>query len=155
LVDLMSRVVVGQEPSVYAAYRKVEHLLPVSDQSIYNKLQHIELPVSAALVTDSARRVEPVIRTLKATLPPLVTGHQVRFLDGNHSGAPQHRPKELRFPWGAALPGTLLAVLGQELRNVTDVLLTEDGHAQERSLLDQVIPLVGRKDIWVADRNFC
>jgi len=155
LVDLMSRVVIGQEPSVYAAYRKLEHLLPVSDQSIYNKLQHIELPVAAALVNDSALRVEPVIQALKATLPPLVPGYRVRFLDGNHLAATEHRLKELRCTWAAPLPGTVLAVLDQELRTVTDVLLTEDGHAQERSLLEHVIPLVDRNDIWVADRNFC
>jgi hypothetical protein len=38
---------------------------------------------------------------------------------------------------------------------VTDVLLTEDGHAQERSLLEAVYPLVRKGDVWVADRNFC
>src|SRR5690348_3746586 len=45
LVDLLSRVVFGQEPAVYAAYRKLEDQLPVSDQSVYNKLQHVELRV--------------------------------------------------------------------------------------------------------------
>src|SRR5947209_4778597 len=58
-VDLMARVVLGQEPSVHAAYRKIEEQLPVSDRSVYNKLQHLELAVSAALVRDSARRVAP------------------------------------------------------------------------------------------------
>ncbi len=38
---------------------------------------------------------------------------------------------------------------------VTDVLLTEDGHAQERSLLEDVSQLVRADDLWVADRNFC
>jgi len=38
---------------------------------------------------------------------------------------------------------------------VTEVLLTEDGHAQERSLLAEVYPLVRKGDVWVADRNFC
>jgi hypothetical protein len=31
----------------------------------------------------------------------------------------------------------------------------EDGHAQERSYLDDVIETVEAKDLWVADRNFC
>src|SRR6266516_2998942 len=83
LVDLMSRVVLGQEPSVHAAYRKLEDQLPVSDQSVYNKLQHVELAVSAALVRDSAIRVAPVIAKLRTSLPPLVPGYRVRFLDGN------------------------------------------------------------------------
>src|SRR6266567_6546735 len=42
LVDLLARVVLRQEPSVHAAYRKLEPLIPVSDQSVYNKLQHVE-----------------------------------------------------------------------------------------------------------------
>src|SRR3954447_14509997 len=81
LVDLMARVVLGQEPSVHAAYRKLEDQLPVSDQSVYNKLQHVELAVSAALVQDSAQRIAPVIAKLRAALPPLLPGYRVRFLD--------------------------------------------------------------------------
>ena len=38
---------------------------------------------------------------------------------------------------------------------VADVLLTEDGHAQERALLDEVALVVRKGDVWVADRNFC
>ena len=91
LVDLMTRVVLGQEPSVHAAYRKLEDQLPVSDQSVYNKLQHVELPISAELVRDSARRVAPVIRALGATLAPLLPGYHVKFLDGNHLAATEHR----------------------------------------------------------------
>src|SRR5262245_26313110 len=155
LVDLMTRVVLGQEPSVHAAYRKLEDQLPVSDQSIYNKLQHVELPVSAALVQDSARRVAPVIDALRASLPPLLPGYRVKFLDGNHLAATEHRLPELRLTWAAPLPGIVLAVLDQEHLTVTDVLLTEDGHAQERCLLDAVYPLVRKGDVWVADRNFC
>jgi hypothetical protein len=155
LVDLMSRVVLCQEPSVHAAYRKLEDQLPVSDQSVYNKLQHVELPVSAALVHDSAQRVAPVIRALRASLPPLLPGYRVRVLDGNHLAATEHRLKELRLAGAGPLPGIALAVLDQEQMTVTEVLLTEDGHAQERSLLDQVYPLVCAGDVWVAGRNFC
>lgn len=155
LVDLMTRVVLGQEPSVHAAYRKLEDQLPVSDQSVYNKLQHVELPVSAALVRDSARRIAPVIRALRASLPPLLPGYRVKFLDGNHLAATEHRLEELRSTWAAPLPGIALAVLDQEHMTVTEVLLTEDGHAQERALLNEVYPLVHESDVWVADRNFC
>ncbi len=155
LVDLMSRVVLGQEPSVHAAYRKLEDQIPVSDQSVYNKLQHVELAVSAALVHDSAQRVAPVIAKLRAALPPLLPGYRVRFLDGNHLAATEHRLQELRLTWAAPLPGTVLAVLDQEQMTVTDVLLIEDGHAQERTLLDDACRLVDPGDVWVADRNFC
>src|SRR5262249_25736924 len=80
LVDLMTRVVLGQEPSVHAAYRQLQDQLPVSDQSVYNKLQHVELAVSAALVHDSALRVAPVLGTLRASLAPLLPGYRVKFL---------------------------------------------------------------------------
>ena len=149
LVDLMARVVLRQEPSVHAAYRKLEDQLPVSDQSVYNKLQHVELPISAELVRDSARRVAPVIRALGATLAPLLPGYHVKFLDGNHLAATEHRLEELRLTFAAPLPGIALVVLDQEQMTVTDVLLTEDGQAQERALLEEVYPLVRKGDVWV------
>jgi IS4 transposase len=155
LVDLMARVVLGQEPSVHAAYRKLEEQFPVSDQSVYNKLQHVELAVSAALVQDSAQRVAPVIDQLGGGLPPLLPGFRVRFLDGNHLAATEHRLAELRYLKAGPLPGVALVILDQEHRTATHVLLSEDGHAQERSLLEDVYPLVRRRDLWVADRNFC
>jgi hypothetical protein len=31
----------------------------------------------------------------------------------------------------------------------------EDGHAQERSLLDQVLETIRSGEVWIADRNFC
>jgi hypothetical protein len=96
-----------------------------------------------------------VIRALRASLPPLLPGYRVKFLDGNHLAATEHRLGELRATWAAPLPGLALAVLDQEHLTVTDVLLTEDGHAQERALLDQVYPLVRQGEVWVADRNFC
>ena len=56
VVDLMQAVVLGAEPSVFASYRKRRHTLPVTDDSIYNKLKGMELGVSEALVRDSAQR---------------------------------------------------------------------------------------------------
>ena len=47
---LVPRVGYPDPDTFHAAYRKLEDQLPVTDQSIYNKLQHVELPVSAALV---------------------------------------------------------------------------------------------------------
>ncbi len=155
LVELMANVVLSQEPSVYAAYRHREKDIPVSDQSVYNKLQHVELPIAVALVQDSAQRVAPVIKALRASLPPLLPGYHIKFLDGNHLAATEHRLAELRGTWAAPLPGLVLAVLDQEQMTVTDVRLTEDGEAQERSLLSEIYPLVKRGQVWVADRNFC
>jgi hypothetical protein len=38
---------------------------------------------------------------------------------------------------------------------ITDVFLSEDGHAQERSLITQVLQHVGEDQLWIEDRNFC
>ena len=53
------------------------------------------------------------------------------------------------------MPGHALVVLDPRLMLATDVILCEDGHAQERSLLDQIVPMVAPSDLWIADRNFC
>lgn len=154
LVDLMGQVVLGVQPSVHAAYQAQAEKLGVSDQAVYDKLNRVELGVSAELVRDSARQSAPVIRALCAPLPPLLKGYRTRILDGNHLSASEHRIKELRGTWAAPLPGKILVVLDQELMLATDVYLCEDGHAQERSLLNEILPSVQPGDLWIADRNF-
>jgi hypothetical protein len=155
VVELMMSVVLRVEPTVHAAYKKRTDVLSVSDQAVYDKLQCMELGVSAALVADSAAQIAPVIKALKARSPAWLPGYRVRIIDGNHLSATERRIRELRQTWAAALPGKVLAVYEQELDLVTHVFLTPDGHAQERSLLDEVLTSVRAKDLWIADRNFC
>jgi IS4 transposase len=151
----MTTVVLQQQPSVLAAYRNGIGHITVSDQSVYNKLDGMELGVSAALVRDSAARLAPVIDELNARHASWLPGYRARILDGNHLSATERRPVELRDAWDSPLPGKVLAVLDQQTGLVTDVVLTPDGHAQERALLDEVLALVGADDLWIADRNFC
>lgn len=155
LVELMTAVVLKQQPSVFAAYRKGVANITVSDQSVYNKLDGLELDVSAALVRDSAQRLAPVLDELKARQPSWLPGYRVRILDGNHLSATERRLVELRDAWDTPLPGKVLAVLDQQTGLATDVFLTPDGHAQERALLDEVLAVVAADDLWIADRNFC
>ena len=61
----------------------------------------------------------------------------------------------LRETKAGALPGKSLVVFELELGIATDVFPCEDGHAQERSLLNHVLETVEKDDLWVADRNFC
>jgi hypothetical protein len=155
VVELMMSVVLRVEPTVHAAYKKRAGMLPVSDQAVYDKLQCMELGVSAALVADSASQIGSVINAMKARLPAWVPGYRVHILDGNHLSASERRIRELRQTWAAALPGKVLAVYEPELDLVTQVFLTPDGHAQERTLLDEVLSSVQAKDLWIADRGFC
>jgi hypothetical protein len=129
--------------------------IPVSDQAVYSKLQHLELAVSQALVRDSAARAQPVIAALDATQPAWLPGYHTKILDGNHLEATEHRLPELRSTWAAPLPGKGLVVLDQPTGTVSAVLLTENGQAQERSLLPAVLALVERGDLWLGDRSFC
>jgi hypothetical protein len=61
----------------------------------------------------------------------------------------------LRNTWAAPLPGQALVVLDQQRMLITDVILSEDGHAQERSLIPEVLQLVEADQLWIEDRNFC
>jgi Transposase DDE domain len=154
-VELMAQVVLGRKPSVHAAYQALADTITVSDTAVYDKLQRMELTVSSALVRDSANGAAPLIRALKATQIPWLEGYHAKVIDGNHLEATEHRIAELRTTWAAPLPGKGLVILDQPTLTVSDILLTEDGQAQERSLLPDVLPLVQPKDLWLADRNFC
>jgi hypothetical protein len=155
LVELMLSVVLRVDASVHAAYKKRASMLPVSDQAVYDKLQCMELGVSEAMVADSATQLAPVIDALDARSPDWVRGYRSRVLDGNHLSKTERRIKGLRSTWAAALPGKVLAVYEPATDLVTHVCLTPDGHAQERSLSDDILVLVERRDLWIADRNFC
>lgn len=155
LVGLLSEVVFGWQPSVHAAYQSKIEEISVSTTALYNKLDRVETAVSAELVRDSFRQAEPVIRALRASHSQWLGGYHVKVLDGNHLSATEHRIEELRSTWAAPLPGKALVVLDQQRMLIRDVFLTEDGHAQERSLLEDVLETVARNDLWVADRNFC
>jgi hypothetical protein len=155
VVDVMGEVVCRIRPSIHAGYQAAPGKFGVSIRAVYDKLQHTEPTVSAALVAHTARKLAPVIQRLGGGLSALLSGYRVRILDGNHLGGSEHRLKELRLLAAGALPGHTLAVLDPQTLLVTDVLCCEDGHAQERSVLPGIIPLVAKKDVWVADRNFC
>jgi hypothetical protein len=155
LVELMTSVVLRVNESVHDAYRKRADQLPVSDQAVYDKLRCMEPAVSARLVAYSADRVGDVIDALGGRLDPWLPGYRAKVLDGNHMSGTQRRLRVLRDTWAAPLPGTALAVYEPERDVVAQVFLTPDGHAQERSLLGEVLDRVQAGDLWIADRNFC
>src|SRR5437868_320289 len=80
VVELMTAVVLRVHPSVLAAYKKRQPRLSVSDQALYDKLQCMELGVSAALVADSATQVAPLLKAFEGRLPPWLPGYWTRVL---------------------------------------------------------------------------
>jgi len=153
--NLMCQVVCGSQKSVNAAYQAAKDEVGTSIVSVYNKLKCLDVNTSSGLVKYAANEATPVIEQLGGTLPSLLPGYRVKLLDGNCIEASEHRIKELRNLAAGALPGKSLVVLDPALHIPIDVFPCEDGHAQERSLLDGVLKSVAPKDVWVADRNFC
>jgi hypothetical protein len=154
-VDLMSLVVTCTYSSVRAAYVDEAVDLSVSLTSVYNKLQGIEDAVCTELVRHTAEQLQPLVIYLGGGLPQPIPGYRMRVLDGNHLAATQHRLPETRNNSAAPLPGQSVCVYEPAWQMVSDIILCEDGHAQERSLLDQVVAKIRQRDLWLADRNFC
>ncbi|MBI3303286.1 MAG: transposase [Deltaproteobacteria bacterium] len=153
--DLMSQVVCGMRPSIHAAYQASMEEISVSITSVYNKLNGLEPQVPAALVRYTAQELAPVITEMGGAREPLVAGYRTKIVDGNSIAATEHRLKELRQRAAGALPGKSLVVLDPALQLVLEVVPCEDGHAQERALVPQVLQQVEVGDLWLADRNFC
>ena len=105
--DLMSQVVCGIQPSMHAAYQADVANLSVSIKSVYNKLNGIEPPTSAALVAYSVESMGPIVTQMGGALPPSMPGYRLKIVDGNCLGATQHRLDELRVLSSGALPGEI------------------------------------------------
>ena len=153
LVGLMSLVVCGIHKSVNAAYKAKAEDIRVSIRSIYNKLQRVEPQVSRGLVSQTAKQLKEIIEELGAQqqkLLPELPECEVRMLDGTSLGGTDHRLEVLREEAATPLPGKALVVYEPKIDLVSEVFPCEDGHAQERSLLRDVLetvtafPSVGR-----------
>src|SRR5947209_16215755 len=154
-VDLMAGVVCRAHGSLHAAARASAVPVGASGQAVYEKVAGVEPAASAGLVRHTAGRLGAVIRGLGAEVPSPVAGYRVKILDGNHLTRTERRLKPLRDVAAGPLPGQTLVVLEPASGLVTDVVCGEDGHAQERSLMEPILAGVGAGDLWVADRNFC
>jgi IS4 transposase len=155
VADIMGLVACRIHPSPHAAFQARCEEINVNVNALYTKLQRMETNISRHLVTETAERMSQIVRHTRGSLPKLLPGYRVKILDGNHLRRTQRRISELRVLNAAPLPGHALVVLDPETRLVIDVFPCEDGHAQERSLLPQVLETVRINDVWIDDRNFC
>jgi hypothetical protein len=157
VVDVMGSVVCQVFPSVHAAYQKQCERFSVSRRALYGKINHVEPRTIRELVRQTAQRLAAVVRKLqrRSGKKPLLPGFRTRILDGNHLAATEHRIKELREIAAGPLPGQILAVLDPDQRLIVDAFPCVDAHAQERSLLIEVLDSMEPGQVWIADRNFC
>jgi len=157
VVDTMGSVVCQVFPSINAAYKKQQDRFSVSCRSLYDKINLVEPQVTRQLVVQMAQRLGPVVGQLQKRMEvtPLLPGFSVRILDGNHLAATEHRIGELRNIAAGPLPGKVLAVFDPDRRLIVDLFPCEDGHAQERSMLLDVLDAMQPNEVWMADRNFC
>jgi IS4 transposase len=155
LTDLMAEVTLCLSPSVNAGFKKLKDRLAASRSCVFGKLERVEPCVTQALVRYSYGQVRAICNQMRMWTPPEIPGYRTKILDGNHLSGTEHRLKEMRTERAAALPGKSLVVLDPRCRAIQDMFPIEDGHAQERTALDDVIETVEKMDLWIADRNFC
>lgn len=153
--NLMNLVVFKTYPSINAAYAEEKDDVGVSVTSVYNKLNGVSTKTSAALVRETAKEKAEIINSIGGACKPLLEKYRVLILDGNCIEASHHRLNVLRKTNAGALPGKSLVAYDPALEMVVNVFPCEDGHAQERSILAEILPTVSKNDVWVIDRNFC
>lgn len=155
VADLMGLVAARMHRTVHASYQANVERVGVTVKAVYDKLQRVKREVSQGLVRQTATEMCALVDEMHAALPSLAPGYCVKILDGNHLRRTQRRLGVLRELNVAPLPGHALAVLDPSRKLIIDVFPCEDAHAQERSLLPAVLETVARRDVWIADRNFC
>jgi hypothetical protein len=155
VAEMMGLVAARIRKSVHAAYQARVEEISVTVKAVYDKLQRVKGDVSQALVRRTATEMAGIIEDMRATLPKLLPGYRVKILDGNHLRRTQRRLGVLRHRNVAPLPGHAAVVLDPRLKLMIDLFPCEDAHAQERTLLPAILETIERKDLWIADRNFC
>jgi IS4 transposase len=152
---MLAEVVNRQRRSINAAYLARQESMEVSVKAVYDKLSGVEVSVSEQLVRDTAGEMEAVIKHLHATQKPLLKDYRMLIVDGNHLAGTEHRLAELRLTNAAALPGQACVVLDPQLELAVDVVASEDGHANERSLIPRLLERMRPGECWMADRLYC
>jgi hypothetical protein len=155
VVELLALVVWRQRDSINQAYKHAKEDFEVSVRSVYNKLSGTEMQVCRALVRETAEPLEEIVAALGPARKPQLAGYRTRIIDGNHLTSTEHRLQALRTTRSGPLPGQALAVLDPDRMLIVDLFPCEDGEAQERRILPEVIPSARERDLWIADRNFC
>jgi hypothetical protein len=152
-VDVMLDVACGFRPSPRAAFLRRDREQVASISAFYRKLGRMELAVTVKIVRRTATRARRLIRAGGGLLPEPIPGFPARVIDGNVFSGTEHCIEPLRTTWSAGLPGMSLAIYEPAMGLITDLMLEEDAHTQERALFGRIPIEPGR--LYIADRNFC
>jgi DDE family transposase len=153
LVEVMLDVACGMARSVRAGFLRREEEMAASLTAFYRKLDRADPELGMALVAQVAGQLQPLVERLGCFGREPLDGIASYILDGNMLAGTDHRLKPLRKTRAAALPGKSLVLYACASGLVTQTVLWEDAHSQERALLpDLEIPVGGHL---IADRNFC
>ena len=137
------------------AYAAHKESLGISLDSFYAKLKCTELATSEGIVRMSAERSRALQDELSFVPWEILSGYQVKSVDGNHLQATDKRQKVLWNTIDRPLPGTAVAVFDHQRRLFEEVYLLEDAHAQECSLCDRIVADLKPNDLLLGDRHFC
>ncbi len=154
-VNLLGLVVARVHRSLNAAYERNKEQVGVSVQELYQKLARTEPGICQQLVEETADRLREVHVAMQAPREKPLPGYELRIVDGNHLAGTEHRLKELRTTGAAALPGQALVVLDPQRKLLEHLLLCEDGHANQRPMMPNLLPFVQPRQCWLEDRDFC
>jgi Transposase DDE domain len=153
VVDLIAVVVCRIKPSVRRAYLDSSGIAATLT-AVYEKLKGTESAVCRSLVRTTGKRLAEVVKQLEPDRPAPLPGYHVKIFDGNHLAGTQHRIPVTRTVDEAVLPGQTLVVYDLDLGLVIDAVPCEDAHAQERTMLNEMLADCVPDDLWVGDRNF-
>ena len=144
----MSSVVMSKHASVNALTKDEIRSWRVAQRSLQQARSG-----RAGLVRHSYAQVAEIRKGLGGNCQHDLPGYRTRIFDGNHIAGTHHRLKETRNSTASPLPGKSVVVLDPRFKAIVDYFPLEDGHAQERTALDDLLKTVKRNDLWIGDRS--
>jgi len=151
----LADVVLEFSPSPNQAYIAHKESLAVSKNAFYNKLKNVSLSLSRALVHHSYRKCRRMLEQMEVPTWSYLPGYRTKIIDGNSISAGENRLKELRTTWQKALPAKSAVGRDADHHLIQDIFLLEDGQAQERTVLPDVLQSLEAKDLVLADSAYC
>jgi hypothetical protein len=152
VASLAGSVALRQHKSLRAAYVSRRDEIGVSAKALYEKTAGVEPQVCEALVAETSDKLAAIAESFRPLADPL-PGYETLVVDGNHLPASQRRLKRVREGGVAGLPGQALVLLDARRNLARRVVVEQDAHANERTLLPPLLAYARSGQCWIADRN--